>query len=76
MNVNDREVSVRTGWPSMKMVYQINVPSSVDTDESIACVGPTSSTCTTGVVGAAIWPGSVTVTALLDLDLFPAAFQA
>ncbi|MEX2152140.1 MAG: hypothetical protein WD825_02315 [Gemmatimonadaceae bacterium] len=76
VNVNDSEFRVRTAWPSMKMVSQISGPSSVDTHESDACVGPASSTCTTGVVGAAIWPGSVTVTALLDLDVFPAASQA
>jgi hypothetical protein len=54
VKVNDLEFRERTAWPSTKMVYQISMPSSVDDHESDACVGPTSSTCTTGLVGAAI----------------------
>jgi hypothetical protein len=37
---------------------------------------PTSSNSTTGFVGAAICPGNVTVTGLLDEDRFPAASLA
>ena len=58
------------------MVYQMNEPSSVDDQVSEACVGPTSNTPTTGFVGAAISPGTVTVTALLGLDTLPAASLA
>jgi len=60
----------------MKVVYQMVEPSSVDDQLSDACVGPTSSSSTTGFVGAAISPGNVTVTGLLDEDRFPAASLA
>ena len=70
------EFSVETGSPSTCIVYQIVGPSSVEAHLREACVGPTSSNCTSGLVGAASSPGSVTVTALLDLDRFPAASLA
>ena len=76
MKVFVLEFSVETACPSMKVVYQMYGPSSVDSQLSVACVGPTSSTSTCGFVGAAICPGNVTVTALLELDRFPAASLA
>jgi hypothetical protein len=48
-------------------------PLSVDDHVRETCVGPTSTNCTTGFVGApGMSPGSVAVTELLDLELLPA----
>jgi len=69
----DFEFNVVTARPSMKIVYQIVGPLSVDDQPSVAWVGPTASTVTTGLVGAAMSPGNVTVTGLLELEMFPAA---
>src|SRR5688500_15792662 len=69
-------VAPATCSPSMYMVYHSSELLSVDDHVSETCVGPTSTTATTGLVGAATSPGNVTVTALLEFDRFPERSRA
>ena len=75
-DVGGRRVVAIIDTPKVMTEGNWRVGMFVDDQASDTCVGPTSSTVTTGLVGAVGLAGNVTVTGLLEPERFPAASLA